>query len=518
MTARRAAALAALAGVAAAAALPPLSALPLLPLCLSGLYLLWAAADARPRPARRRFLVGWAFGAGYFAAGLYWVAEAFLVDAATYGWMIPFALGGLGVGLGLFPGAALWLAGFAPARPLARWAGFAAAWVLAEWLRGWVLTGFPWNALGIVWAPLPAFAQAAAAIGMYGLSWLVALAATAPAAGRLAAFGAARGVLRGCGVLALIVAVQGLAGWARLPAGPAPAHAHAALRLVQPNIPQTEKWRSALRRENLLQHVLLSRRPGWESRTLVVWPETASTFPLDLPQDALARNLAAQAAPPGGWLIAGAPRRTPPGEPFRLWNSVIALSAAGEIGDIHDKAHLVPFGEYVPGHGWLPIAKLAAGRVDYSPGPGLRTVHLSGAPPYSPLVCYEIVFPGAVADPKDRPEWLLNVTNDAWFGLSAGPHQHLAAAALRAVEEGLPVARAANTGISAVIDPYGRIVARLALGSRGVIDAELPRALPETPFSRLGNGVPLALAAMGFLAACLAARYGLHRRRATPTS
>jgi len=519
MTARigRTFALAVACGAVAAAALPPLSALPLLPLCLSAVYLLWDAASAAPRPGRRRFLLGWAFGAGYFAAGLYWVAYAFLVDAATYGWMIPFALAGLGVGLGLFPAAAFCLAGAVPARPLPRWAAFAAAWVLAEWLRGWVLTGFPWNSLGIVWAPFPAFAQGAAAIGMYGLSWLAVLAATAPAAGRLGVFGAGRGWVRGCAAAAVIVALQGFGGWARLPDGAAPVHADVALRLVQPNIPQTEKWKPLNRRDNLLQQVLLSRAPGWETRTHVIWAETASTFPLDLPQDAFVRNLAAQAAPPNGWLIAGAPRRTPPGEPFRLWNSVIALNAQGEIGDVHDKAHLVPFGEYVPGHGWLPVAKLAAGRMDYSPGPGLRTVRLPGTPPYSPLVCYEVIFPGAVADPKDRPAWLLNLTNDAWFGLSAGPHQHLAAAILRAVEEGLPVARAANTGISAVIDPYGRIVASQALGSRGVVDANLPQALPATPFARGGNGIPLALAALALLVAWAVDRRCLHRTRVNPT-
>jgi len=486
-------ALCAAAGVLSAAALPPLSGLPALPVGLGLLYLAWSAADTAPRPARRRFLVGWAFGLGYFSAGLYWVAYAFLVDAALFGWMIPFALAGLGLGMGLFPAAAAWAAGFLRPPPLLRWVGFAAAWVVLEWLRGWLLTGFPWNALGSVWAPFPAFAQAAAAIGMFGLSWLVALAATAPAAGWLGAFGTGRGLSRGIAVAGLIVAAQGLGGWARLPAAAAPTQPEVALRLVQPNIPQALKWRAEERRENLMRQVMLSRLPGWENRTHVIWAETASTFPVDLPEDAFVRHLVAQAAPERGWLILGAPRRTPAGEPFRLWNSVAAIDARGGIGDVYDKAHLVPFGEYVPGSGVLPVAKLAAGRIDYSPGAGPRTVRLAGTPPYSPLVCYEIIFPGAVADAADRPAWIVNLTNDAWFGLSAGPHQHLAAAILRAVEEGLPVARAANTGISAVIDPYGRVLASLPLGQEGVLDAALPAPLPPTPFARFGNAIPLFL-------------------------
>lgn len=504
------------AGAALVTALPPLSWLPLLPLALSAAYLVWAAADAAPRPGRRRFLVGWMFGVGYFAAGLYWVSYAFLVDAETYGWMIPFALVGLGAGLGLFTGLAFWLAGCAPARPLARWTAFAAAWVGIEWLRGWAFTGFPWNSLGIAWSPFPAFAQPAAWIGMYGLAWITVLAATAPAAGWLGAFGDRRGALRGLAVAALAVALWGAGGAARLPRGPAPTQPEVKLRLVQPAIPQSLKWDPIARRDNLYEQVLLSRSPGWEQATHVIWSETAATWPIDGADDAIVRNLVVQAAPPGGWLITGAPRQSPQGAPLQIWNSVVALSDAGAIGAIYDKAHLVPFGEYVPFAGLLPVAKLTHGRVDFSAGPGIETERLPHTPAYSPLVCYEVIFPGAVAA-ADRPDWLLNVTNDAWFGLSAGPQQHFASAVLRAVEEGLPLARAANTGISAVVDPYGRTVARLDLGGRGVLDAPLPQPLPPTWFARHGNASALALAASflilgNFLANCL------HRRKKDPKS
>lgn len=505
------------AGAALVAALPPLSWLPLLPVGLSLAYLVWAAADAAPRPGRRRFFIGWMFGVGHFAAGLYWVSHAFLVDAETYGWMIPFALVGLGAGLGLFTGLAFRLAGRAPAAPLVRWLAFAAAWVGIEWLRGWVLTGFPWNALGTVWSPFPVFAQPAAWIGMYGLSWLTVLAATAPAAGWLGGFGARRGLARGFGVAASVVAAWGAGGVARLPEEPMPTQPGVALRLVQPNIPQSMKWDPIARRDNLYEQVLLSRAPGWEKATHVIWSETAATWPLDGPDDALMRNLLAPAAPVGGWLLTGAPRQSPQGAPLKIWNSIVALSAEGAIGAVYDKAHLVPFGEYVPFAGILPVAKLTHGRVDFSPGPGVETERLPGTPPYSPLVCYEVIFPGAVADPADRPEWLLNLTNDAWFGLSAGPHQHFAAATLRAVEEGLPLVRAANTGISAVVDPYGRVVARLDLGRRGVLDAPLPRPLPATWFAAWGNASALALAVSALVCGIFAAN-GLRNRPLIPKS
>lgn len=508
--------LALVAGAVAVLALPPLSWLPVLPLALCTAYFAWAAADARPRPGRSRFFVGWMFGVGYFAAGLYWVSYAFLVDADTYGWMIPFALVGLGAGLGLFTGLAFWLAGFARATPLARWAGFAAAWVAVEWVRSWAFTGFPWNPLGVVWAFHPAMIQGAAVVGVFGLSWFTMLAMTAPMAGYFSAFGARKGVWRGVAVGVAMVVLQGLGGVARLPEGPQPLQDGVRLRLVQPDIPQSLKWDPELRRDHLVDQVLLSRAAGWEKITHVIWSETAATFPIDGAENTFARNIVAQAAPPGGWLITGAPRVSPQGAARGLWNSVIAVDADGAIGAIFDKAHLVPFGEYVPLGGILPVTKITAGRTDFQPGPGVRTVRLPGTPPYSPLVCYEVIFPGAVVDAADRPEWLLNLTNDAWFGLSAGPHQHFAAAIFRAVEEGLPLVRDANTGISAVVDPYGRVIASLDLGRRDVLDSPLPKPLAATIFARTGNLLILLLA-MVFAFAANFSPYPLRRSLSAPT-
>jgi apolipoprotein N-acyltransferase len=492
--------LALVAGAATVLALPPFSWLPVLPFSLCAAYFAWNSVAVWPRPGRARAFVGWMFGVGYFAAGLYWVSYAFLVDAETYGWMIPFALVGLGAGLGLFTALAFWLAGFAKGGGFARWAGFAAAWMAVEWVRSWALTGFPWNPLGVVWAFHPAMIQGAAVVGVFGLSWYTLLAMTAPMAGHLGAFGARKGAWKGVGVAVAMVAVQGLGGLARVPDAPQPVQDGVLLRLVQPDIPQTLKWDPVLRRDHLVDQVILSRAAGWEKVTHVIWSETAATFPIDGAENTFARNIVAQAAPPGGWLITGAPRVSPQGEPRRLWNSVIAVDRDGETGAIFDKAHLVPFGEYVPLGGILPVTKITAGRTDFSPGPGVRTVHLPGTPAYSPLVCYEVIFPGAVVDAADRPEWLLNLTNDAWFGLSAGPHQHFAAAIFRAVEEGLPLVRDANTGISAVVDPYGRVVASLDLGQRGVLDSPLPRPLSATIYAWTGNWSGFLLAMVFILA------------------
>ncbi|MBF0394337.1 MAG: apolipoprotein N-acyltransferase, partial [Alphaproteobacteria bacterium] len=216
---------------------------------------------------------------------------------------------------------------------------------------------------------------------------------------------------------------------------------------------------------------------------------------------------AAAAVPPGGLLLTGAPRATPPGEPFRVWNSLVVIDERAGVAGIYDKVHLVPFGEYVPLRGVLPIAKLTHGSTDFSSGGALATLDLPGLPPVGPLICYEAIFPGRVTAADRRPAWLLNVTNDGWFGISAGPHQHLASARLRAIEEGLPMVRAANTGISAVADGHGRVVATLGLGERGVLDAPLPNDLSPTPYARLGDTVPLSVAAL------LAALSLLTRRR-----
>jgi apolipoprotein N-acyltransferase len=484
-------------GGLAATALPPWHLLPaLVPAFVALLWLL--EGKARPLAAAA---TGWCFGFGYFILALHWVGHAFLVDAERFAALMPFAVLGLAGGLALFPALASALA-LLGRTGWPRLLALAAGWVLAEWLRGWVLTGFPWDPIGLVWIATEATAQGFALAGVYAMSFLTVLVAAAPA--RLGPRASLLPVL----VLLALVPALWLGGWLRL-AGAAPATVDGlSLRLVQGNIPQGEKWQAGRRAANFRHYLELSARPPAAARRLVIWPETATAFFLaDEPAalEAVARLLAGD-----GYLLAGAPRRSPPDGPLRIWNSLLAIAPSGKVAKSYDKYHLVPFGEYLPLRGLLSrfgLDKLAAGAVDYSAGDGAALWRLPGLPALQPLICYEVIFPHEVGRP--RPQWLLNVTNDAWFGNGAGPVQHLDHARARAVELGLPLVRVANTGISAVIDPWGRVLRRLDLGVSGIIDAALPRALETpTPYARVRE-YWLALPAL--LLVILA--FGVRRRR-----
>ncbi|CAA7612817.1 Apolipoprotein N-acyltransferase [Magnetospirillum sp. SS-4] len=475
-------------GGLAALALPPLHILPLLLLAFPALVWMLDASASR----RAAFGTGWWWAMGWFSVGLYWISNALLTDAARFGWMIPFAIFGLSGLLAAFVGLATLAVHLSRFRGLGRILLLASAWTVAEWLRSWVLTGFPWNPLGSVWDIFLPMLQFGSVAGIWGLGLLTALAVMAPAL--LAEPLSPRGRMA---VLAMVAGIP-LALWgygqARLAAAPAAEMVPGVrLRLVQASLPQANKWRDDLREANLREHVDLSRSAGFEAVTTVVWPETAASYFLDL--DTLRREMVAAAAPPGGMVLTGAPRVTPRDvQPFQVWNSLFAITSGAKVAGVYDKVHLVPFGEYVPFRAILPIAKITHGGTDFSAGPGPRTLDLPGLPPVGPLICYEAIFPGALVAPdQTRPDWLLNVTNDGWFGISSGPHQHLAAARMRAIEEGLPLVRAANTGISAVIDGHGRVIARLGLGEKGIVDAPLPRPAGPTLFGRHGNGVALLL-------------------------
>lgn len=495
-------AMAVLLGVLAALALPPVHAIPLL--WISFPALVWLIDGARRD--RGAFAAGWWFGFGHFSVGVYWIADAMLVDPLKFGWMIPFAVFGLGGFLALFLGGAAFAARRLAPPGIRRVLVLAIAWVLAEWVRSWIFTGFPWNLIGSVWMPVLPVVQFAAVVGTYGLGLATVIIAAMPAvlvrptpANRAAVVGS-------------LVALAGIAlvGALRLPAGPAPTVDGVRLRLVQANIEQTLKWKPEMRLLHLQQQLALTVSPGFDAVTDVIWPETAAPSFLD--QDLPARRQIAEATPPQGLLITGVVRGTPPDvQPFQVWNSLVALNGKGETVALYDKAHLVPFGEYVPLRTILPLAKLTPGGIDFTAGPGPVTIDLPGLPPAGPMICYEAIFPGEVIDRSHRPAWLLNVTNDGWFGLSAGPYQHFAAARLRAVEEGLPLVRAANTGISAIVDPYGRVVAELPLGTKGVVDGPLPAALaPVYPYAWMGNAASLLFLLVVATAAFVP---GLARRR-----
>ncbi|MBI3453578.1 MAG: apolipoprotein N-acyltransferase [Rhodospirillales bacterium] len=480
-------------GAAATGALPPVYLWPLAAVAFTGLVWL---VDGASGP-RRAFAAGWWFGFGHFVTGLYWIAHALLTDAEKFAWMIPFAVFGLSAVFAIYCGLATLVLKLSRARGIAGVLVLAVAWTGGEWLRGHLLSGFPWNLIGSIWVDYPPMMQAAALFGAYGLSLatvaLAAMPATlAGAAGRLPTRWA------GVGVAAAVLVLGWGFGQLRLSMAADDFVPGIRLRLVQPNVPQNIKWDPAMREEHFRKTLALSREPGFEGRTHIIWPETATPFTID---DNAQRRLAlAAVTPPGGLLITGAPRieRDADGRFRGIWNSLHAVDGSGAIVGTYDKFHLVPFGEYVPLRSILGFAKVTPGAIDFSAGHGPATLDLPGLPKVSPLICYEIIFPARVVDPTDRPGWIVNLTNDAWFGISSGPYQHFAAARLRAVEEGLPVVRAANNGISAVVDPYGRVIGRLGLGRTGVVDADLPRAIDPPFYARWGDA-PLAALAGIFL-------------------
>ncbi|MBI3196101.1 MAG: apolipoprotein N-acyltransferase [Rhodospirillales bacterium] len=477
----RAAGAAFLAGALAALAMPPLYWLPLAIVGMVVFVWLWETAPG-PRSALLR---GWAWGIGHFAVGSYWILEAFSVPPADYQLLGLPIVAGLSVILGFFPGlaagAARWAARRWPALAgrYRRLILLAIAWTAAEWLRGHVFTGYPWNPLGHVWAFATPLLQGAALFGVYGLGAFTFLILAAPTAGWRAS-------------VAALVAV-GLAGAAGLAVMTPAGEGGPMVRIVQPNIPQSEKWRPDTRARHLAKLVEMSRRNGFDGLAAVIWPETAPPFIIEPGSPAL--EVMATAVPSGGYLLTGAARGTGRRQDG-VWNSLLVIDRAGAIVAHYDKVHLVPLGEYIPFHKQLAPVSGFIGRGSFEEGEQRATLGFPGLPSFSPVICYEVIFPAAVTGPGERPRWLLNITNDAWFGLSSGPYQHLASARLRAVEEGLPMVRAANTGVSAVIDAYGRTLASLDMMQEGVIDHRLPPARAPTPYSLAGDGILLAVLAL----------------------
>lgn len=493
-------------GAASALALPPFHLVPFLIPAFVGLLWILDGAGTAAKPWRAGLWVGFWFGFGHALVGVHWIAEPLLVDAARTGWLVPFALPGLAAALAMFPAIVCGILVALPLRAssLARVCALAALWTLSEFARGYLFTGFPWNLLGYVWAGAPAMMQVTALTGVLGLGLLTILAAAMPAllggddmtAGR-------RFFIAGLATIVLPLALWA-GGTARLAGADVSVVPDVRLRLVQANIAQKDKWDQRLRAAHLERHLMLSRTPADRPPTHVIWPETA--VPFLLPNDTLARVRAAAAVPAGGRLITGSVRSAFHNNERQLRNALVVVDAAADVSRVYDKSHLVPFGEYVPLRGVLPIDKIVPGQGDFVAGSGRRLMAIEGLPPVSPLICYEAIFAGRVTPQGARPGWLLNLTNDAWFGNFAGPRQHFAIATARAVEEGLPMVRAANTGISAVMDPYGRVIARMGIGAAGVLDSDLPAALPPTLFARWGEVIPVALAVVFLLCALVRGR------------
>ncbi|WP_422074246.1 apolipoprotein N-acyltransferase [Tranquillimonas rosea] len=451
----------------------------------------------RAGTVRRAAWVGFAIGTGYFATTLHWIVEPFLVDVQRHGWMAPFGLFFSATGFALF-----WTAAFAAARALARggWrlsAAWAVALTLAEVARAKVLTGFPWAMPGYVWSDSAAL-PLAGWIGPFGVTLMtLVLAAIVYAAVNRAPSPA---VAAGAGAVALAVAWTAPVGLSRLvaPVPPQPAADAPLIRLVQPNAPQDEKWDPERAPVFFRRQLDFTAQPG--NPDLVIWPETAIPYLAEAGHPAFERIAEAAGDRP---VILGAQRT----DGRRYFNSAFVLGPSGRITARYDKHHLVPFGEYVPLGSlgsWIGVPSFAADDgFGFSPGPGPQVLDLGGGlGDVLPLICYEAIFPRDVAGAPRRADWMLQLTNDAWFGTFAGPQQHLAQARFRAAEQGLPMLRVANTGISAVIDATGAVSDQIPLGEAGYRDVRLPQPLPPTPYARSGDWplIALLLLAAGGLA------------------
>jgi apolipoprotein N-acyltransferase len=481
-------------GALSALAMAPFYIFPILILTLTGAVWLIDGAMRQTRPLRAAAFRGWAFGFGYCAAGFYWIGYSFLVTPDAHLWLLPFAAAAFPGGLALF-----FAAGFCAAASV--WRGdwrrvlvFAFAISATEWLRGHILTGLPWNLFGYTWGVSVETMQLASIVGVYGLTLATLVAFAAPAA-----LIQAQGILQprahlAWAAVALPVALF-LFGWIRLPAAPQPAIDGLRLRVVQPNVPQTEKWKPDLALRNWQRLIEPLALNGQAPYTHAVWPEAAPPFILS--EHAEAMRMIGLSLPRGATLLTGAVFREAANGDMKFYNGFHAVNDQGQVIATYAKAHLVPFGEYLPFAGLLEnlgITKITGGKGGYSSGPGVRSLTIPAGfsadgqkTTLGPLICYEIVFSGEVVEPGKRPDWLVNLTDDSWFGPSTGPYQHLGISRMRAVEEGLAVVRAANTGISAIIDPYGRLVATLPLASQGALDGDVPKPLHPTGYATWGN-------------------------------
>lgn len=501
------------AGALSTLALAPLHLWPVMFATLPVLvWLLDGIADRARKPLQRiraSAVLGWWFGFGYFFASLYWIGFAFFVQADKFAWMSPMGILIMPAGLALFFALGLAAASLAWRPGPARIATLALSLFAVEWLRGNVLTGFPWNAIGYTLAAPDVLMQAGALVGVHGLSFFAVLIFAAPATLADRATRALRIVMPALSALLLIGMVAW--GWWRLSQPLPPEVAGPKLRIVQASIPQAEKWKPEAREWIFARYLDLSRRGQLLEAagiTHLIWPEAALPF-VYLFDDQIAEDSQRQAfdrlLPPGTALITGANRaetlHNSEGERVisAVYNSLLALDERGAVTATADKAHLVPFGEYLPFQETLEalgIRQLTNLPGGFAAGDGIGNLSLAGLPPFTPLICYEIIFPGAVT-PEERPSWLLNLTDDSWFGETAGPYQHLHQARLRAVEEGLPVIRAANTGISAVIGPRGELRESLALGEMGALDTPLPGALAAPVYAQAGALIHWAVLAAG---------------------
>jgi len=440
------------------------------------------------RKAKAAFWLGWWWGLGYFTAGLYWISNALLVNPDQFLWLVPFAVLGVPAGLAIFTGLA-----FVAVLPLwskgqGRLLIFACSFVLFEWLRSFVLTGFPWNSIHQVWAGSPAMMQMASLTGPWALSLVIVFMGVAPYALRDGLI--YRKTWYPVALALVLVSACAVYGMLRLNAFPTKYHDDVRVRIVQPNISQRDKWLPENAGPVTDRLLSLSRPDGKAGHTVIVWPEVATPYALEHSPSArlaMARRMSA-----GDLLVAGTMRfiNKKNQKPER-YNAVILVDAESRPVDFYYKHHLVPFGEYIPMEnvlGRIGLRKITQGVGTLDEGEGPQTFSYGAIPSFTPQICYEAIFPHqTLAEGQKRPQWLINVTNDAWYDDTSGPQQHLAQARLRAVEQGLPMARSANNGVSALIDPVGRVLERVEYNQTGHIELALPKPVPQTEYGRRGG-------------------------------
>lgn len=485
-------------GALGALAFAPLFLFPAILLSFSCIWFLLDQEIKNKSSFLKIFLLGWWFGLGHFTVGLYWIAYALTVDIETFWWLVPFALFGIPSVLAIFTGLTFILTKLWPYHGISRSFAFVAIWVASEWLRGHIFTGFPWNLLGYTWAFSLEMIQIVSLTSVYGLSLLTLLLAIS-----LTYLVGKRAFERNIALcICLVTVICWTWGRDRLNHPNVLTAPSLAIRLVQPNIPQTLKWDPVQQEANLQGLLQLTAKPSILPIKAIIWPETAVSFFLEY--DTALRGKIAETIPKNSLLFTGALRRTPPGKtPLEIWNSLIVLNNLGNIVAFYDKSHLVPFGEYLPFRalfdtffGKGSVKKITAGAIDFTAGSGPQSIALSeGLPPFSGLVCYEVIFPRAVVNStRPRPGWMINVTNDGWYGKTSGPYQHFEMTRFRAIEEGIPLVRVANTGISTAFDSYGRSLGKISLGEKGVLDLFLPTPTHFVPlYAQWGDWIPLIL-------------------------
>lgn len=489
-----------LAGWIAAFAMPPAGIWPCLILGFSLFAWLWQNAATY----RAAFLIAFLFGIGYFTTGLWWIGNALLIEGNEFWWVWPISVIGLPVLLSLFTGFFSSLAKvFFKTPRLSTWIGFAAFLTVSEWVRGHIFTGFPWNLYGYAWGRHLEILQSVSLFGAFTLTLWTVMIASAPTYIWFLRGDKKRAVTIATLTISIFALLFGFGMW-RMAHTQTALNPDVAVRIVQPNIPQTMKWDEALLVTNFEKHLLLSGKDSApKPRSLfILWPETAIPPQLlnnQVVRQKIARMLRAQS--PQTVLLTGAlVHEINPDGSSRYFNSLLAFNDRAQVKASYSKTHLVPFGEFIPFQRWIPITPVVRFQ-GFEAGTGPQTLIVDAMPGISPLICYEIIFSGQVALKNDRPAALVAITNDGWYGKSAGPYQHFFQVQVRAMEEGLPAIRSANTGISGVIDPLGRVLTSAPIFETASLDLALPHPLPPTLFARTGTFFWFC-ALIGIIAAC----------------